>query len=319
VIVAGIDEAGYGPVLGPLVVSAAAFDVPAVMADVCLWKALKGGVCNRVSARDRRIVIADSKKLHKRADGPGQLERSVLSVWASSHETPPTLRAALGAWSPHVVDDFNAYPWYRENDPALPFAADAGAIRIAGSTLRRAADAADIRFAGFWTEPLAEGHFNRLVGNTRNKAVVLLGLTLRLIQRIGEAFPDREIRFLVDKQGGRGFYRVPLMRAFEGATLTVVEEGAEISAYQLRRARAPWHISFSAKGEDQHLPIALASLTSKYLREMLMHCFNAFWTRHAPDVAPTAGYYTDGQRFIGEVQAVAARLGVPRDQMVRVR
>ena len=46
-IVAGIDEAGYGPWLGPLVVSAAALRVPPELAEVDLWKTLSAGVAVR--------------------------------------------------------------------------------------------------------------------------------------------------------------------------------------------------------------------------------------------------------------------------------
>ena len=59
---------------------------------------------------------------------------------------------------------------------------------------------------------------------------------------------------------------------------------------------------FQPKGE-RHLPTALASMTAKYLRELAMRPFNAFWQRHVPGLAPTAGYPSDSRRFWNEIRA----------------
>ena len=65
-IYAGIDEAGYGPMLGPLCIGATVFrvrdhDPEAGAPD--LWRLLRGAVCRKRSDRRRRIAVDDSKKL----------------------------------------------------------------------------------------------------------------------------------------------------------------------------------------------------------------------------------------------------------------
>ena len=45
------------------------------------------------------------------------------------------------------------------------------------------------------------------------------------------------------------------------------------------------------------MPAALASMTSKYLRELAMRAFNEFWCGRVHDLAPTAGYPRDARRF----------------------
>ncbi|HUN81532.1 MAG TPA: hypothetical protein VMV81_08495 [Phycisphaerae bacterium] len=319
VILVGIDEAGYGPVVGPLVISATAFEVPREMADRSLWAILRSSVTRSQTAKGSRLVILDSKKLHKPQEGIGRIERTALATVGAWGGIPPALKALVGMVAPQTLDHVGEYPWYRESDPALPIMADANRIRISSSLLKKNAEAQGVKLAGFWSEVLLEGHFNRLVGNTNNKAVVLLGLTLRLMQRVADAHPGKEIRFLIDKQGARDQYAPKLLAAFESRTLKVVAEGHEYSEYEMVDSQSRWQISFAMEGEDRHLPTALASVLSKYLREAFMSCVNSYWRGHIPDLAPTAGYYGDGQRFIRAITPHAARLGIAREIFVRDR
>lgn len=67
------------------------------------------------------------------------------------------------------------------------------------------------------------------------------------------------------------------------------------------------------------MSVALASMLCKYLREALMRRFNAFWRQHLPDVKPTAGYHTDGERFMRDTAAKRKDLGIGDEQLVRCR
>lgn len=318
-IIAGIDEAGYGPILGPLVVSASAFEVPLAVVSTNLWQHLKSCVTSKASGRDSRVCIQDSKKLYKPNDGIGKLERTVLSVVGAAGEVPEKLHGLLRRVAPDATGKMAEYPWYRASDPALPREADAGGVRLSAGILRREMEAVGVRPVGFFSEVLLEGHYNRLVSGTQNKAVVLLGLTLRLIQRISEAYPSSPIHFYVDKQGARDHYANPLLRAFEGRHLRVIHEDSESSAYELTRDASSWRVSFHQSGESKHLPVALASCMSKYLREVLMGCFNEYWAGQIPELKPTAGYYQDGLRFLKDIRERAKALGIERERLVRSR
>src|ERR1051326_1133418 len=81
-ILAGIDEAGYGPLLGPLVVGCSAFEIEgdAMGPLPCLWKRLRRLVSRNRLRSGRKIQINDSKAVYNPTVGVRELERAVLAV-----------------------------------------------------------------------------------------------------------------------------------------------------------------------------------------------------------------------------------------------
>ena len=50
-----------------------------------------------------------------------------------------------------------------------------------------------------------------------------------------------------------------------------------------------------------------------------MAMFNAFWQARVPELTATAGYYTDGRRFFGEILPAMKKLSVDREILYRCR
>jgi hypothetical protein len=87
----------------------------------------------------------------------------------------------------------------------------------------------------------------------------------------------------------------------------------------LERDGAPWRVEFREQAERACLPVALASMTAKLVRELMMERFNAFFHAHQPEVKPTAGYVQDARRFLAETAELRGRLGIRDADVIRQR
>ena len=309
--VVGIDEAGYSPLLGPLVVSAAGFEAEAVPAD--WWAELKLPRAAGGAARSALPPVDDSKKIYTPSKGAAGLELAVLAFLKAIGRAPTTLRLLLDCLDAQV--DTDAYPWYRGADVSLPFAAEPEAIDRAAGELSRTFENSGIRFTGFRSEPMAVGDYNARLHLHDKKSLVLFQSTLELVSVFLR--PGKAARFLVDKQGARNFYGELISQYFFGCRVQRKVESKKISEYSVRHNTAEFDISFCMKGDAFHLPIALASMCSKYVRELFMEMFNRYWRSVRPGIRPTSGYQLDGRRFIEGISASPEYAEIPRSLLVR--
>jgi ribonuclease HII len=326
-VYAGIDEAGYGPLLGPLCVAASVFVLDshdAATGAPNLWSKLACAVCRMPRDKRRRVAIDDSKKLKTPNDGPAHplrhLERGVLSFASSMSETvaplPPddsSLFAQLGASVPHAPEA----PWYDGNMP-LPTAHERAELEIAGAMVRRALGRAGVRCALLRCETIDAGEFNRRYALSRNKAGVSFDSVVRLIDEIWARWPDAHPRIVVDRQGGREHYRGALAMCFPDAEIQILAETERVSRYVMHRAGRTAVVSFETECERAHLPTALASMTAKFVRELFMARFNRWFHERLPTVKPTAGYSLDGRRWLDEAQPSLRAMGIEHECLVRL-
>ncbi|HZZ41789.1 MAG TPA: hypothetical protein VFE58_02530 [Tepidisphaeraceae bacterium] len=322
-VIAGIDEAGYGPLLGPLVVGCCAFEVQGHPPDAelpCLWSKLKKLVSKNRLRSGKKIHVNDSKAVYSPSIGIKELERGVLSIAASYAPWPENLKSFLAHVSPDVVAELDEYPWYR---PAagerFPCEIDGMGTKLFANGLRHEMDRVGTRCVHYAARVLPEKQLNRQLIATRNKSSVLFSVAAMHLDHLLRHYGTQNLVIYCDRQGGREHYGHLLRLMFDEWSLEIIGEADGRSEYRLHRGDHSVQIVFCEKAEAQCMSVAAASMLCKYLREVLMRRFNAYWREQIPGVAPTAGYYSDGMRFLKEIDARRLELGIPDDHLIRCR
>ncbi len=339
-ILAGIDEAGYGPTLGPLVVSASVFRVPGTPARPTtgclpdLWEALSLAITRKPDKT--RIAVNDSKKLFNQKKGLRNLEEAVLAFVRLKHgSTPRDLRALLqlvarrgvrsaGAKAQTADQYLDEYPWYRGRNVDLPVDTFTNIIEKRSTLLRSTLDAAGVEVLGLAAWPMDVLELNRSLQELENKAKVSFEAVSSFIRRVWKQFPGEDVEVHVDRQGGRMHYARPLFEKVRPRSIRIEKETEDLSVYELCRERtdkaaSSFRVVFATDCEELCLPVALASMLSKYLREAHMILLNRFWKEHRADLKPTAGYALDARRFLREIEPLCSRLGIDEAALVRRR
>lgn len=310
----GLDEAGYGPNLGPLVLASTACQV-AADAPACLWTHLPAAVRKKEHPDDGRLLIDDSKKVYDGKHGFARLETGVLAV----------LQAACGfALSDYLSDcslgtaaqDLADEPWF---DPtqALPSAVPAdtlAAIRTALTTASAAVVWGPIR-----TVVIPAPRFNRLLDEWKLKSGVLATGVLALLRATLDLPGGAPVEIAVDKLGGRHFYAPLVNEAFPDGWVRVVREGPDLCEYVVYGLAREIRLRFEPRADGAHLNVALASMAAKYLREVCMAQFNRYWVGRVPGLKPTAGYPVDAARFYAAIRAPMATDGTAEHLVWRAK
>jgi hypothetical protein len=220
-ILIGMDEAGYGPNYGPLVVAATAWRAPdppcrapsltsaptpnlpptttaqlspqsairnpqsAIDTAPDLYRLLRRIVAKKPGTH--RLAVADSKKLYSPGHGLGQLERGLHTVLRSIGHAPttwPTLVERLRA-DPH--DHHKNACWPHDFEIALPIDADAEELQQLATEFGHACAAADVQPLLVRARLVYPAEFNDLVTHHGTKGAALSHITATLLREVIEA------------------------------------------------------------------------------------------------------------------------------------
>jgi ribonuclease HII len=317
-VLVGIDEAGYGPLLGPLVVSSSAFEVPDEVLKADMWGLLKDSVSRHRSRLSGRLLINDSKQAYNKSIGITHLQRTVLAVMKCLGQEPQTIAELLWLVCPDCLSRLGAYPWYQRLD-LCRLDANPADIAVASDVFSR--NLAKHKIRPLWLKSccLDVAYYNRMVENVKNKAGVLFTAAAALIQHAFDNLKGGMLQIIVDRQGGRMNYTASLRKMFPELALQVLQEDDNDSSYELKDGHKTMRIHFVVGADERFLPAALGSMVCKYVRELLNGRMNEYFIGFNPSLRPTAGYWKDGQRFVEDLKKHLPDTKYDRHQLIRIR
>lgn len=322
-LVIGVDEAGYGPSMGPLTICATAWRVPVDLNASEMTSMLEPEfLAKPIKQNSSHVPIGDSKKIHRDTYA---VEGLILGARFLSFSIDGTVSTE---WDTQIAkfasEDWNrlsSIPWYDKQpsvhcdvlDNIFPNQADYFQAAM------KKTQSHGIRLAGIRMRVIDEIEFNRQVDRTGNKSTLLseasLGLVKQVILELGEKVEDIEV--YCDKHGGRNRYQAILTYSFDEEWFDIEIESRGCSRYQSKWAEHAMQIQFKVDG-DSIFPSAAASIIAKWTREELMNRLNGFWQSKVVDgLKPTAGYYVDAMRFAKQIDGAVKNLGLATDQWWR--
>ncbi|MEP3478844.1 MAG: hypothetical protein ABJZ55_06325 [Fuerstiella sp.] len=320
-VLIGTDEAGYGPNLGPLVITAVTWMLPDGTKPADLPQLLADVISDKADRQHRTLQIADSKQVYQAGKSLQNLELGVLAFLRTMKIDPPDL-SALGKFlaSSTFAAGYQALCGTDTlGDVQLPQTDCQPVVDDIAARLSDALKRTGIVCSKIESRIMFAEEFNRLVDATGSKGVVLSEATLKLVRsavdaaRGGPHAKQAEAGWVVcDKHGGRNRYDGLISDAFDDELVFRIQESRPSSRYRASNLE----FCFRTKAEEL-MPVALASMVSKYVRELTMGQFNRFWQSQVSDLKPTKGYPVDALRFWEAIEGEVDSLGLAKDTLWR--
>jgi len=279
-VYSGIDEAGLGPLFGPLAI---------VRTNVAVDKNLSIQDVNSMFTQSK-TGVADSKMVYGEETDMKILEAVALSgaKWLSKGKVPKTASEFFEMMGEKPSERTSEWMQGAEN-LKLPIAA----TEIKDWKLE------GIEPVGYNGSIIHPYELNREKERGINKANLELSHIGKLVSENPRGFKD--IHLSIDRLGGRRYYAQPLQSMMPESVVKTIEEGGKLCQYSCTNQDQHIFVEFVVAAEDYSSVVALSSCLAKYTRELHMTLFNNYWSGKFPKVSPTNGYWMDAVRWMRQL------------------
>jgi ribonuclease HII len=296
--VLGIDENGLGPRLGPLVATAVGFELDSYAPKVLRKLGARLGLddSKQVSGFGQ-MAHAESVALAVIEAVTGDLPRcSDEALRCMSIDSDEVLQRLCPTESMHQC-------WQPSHSVALP--AFGGAVDDGRRILDR------LRLAGVrvWHGRSAiacAGMLNHKAAFGQNRLRVNLSLFERLLLEARSAATG-DVYAICGMVGGIRFYPA-YVQHFSREALELLSAPKGWCSY---RVAGFGELHFVVDADRLHLPVALASIVGKYLRELAMARLHHFYVGHELSLPKVSGYHEPRtEQFVRRTATLRRRLGI---------
>ncbi|MFO0944221.1 MAG: hypothetical protein U0930_26225 [Pirellulales bacterium] len=264
-LLVGVDEAGYGPNLGPFVIGGSAWIVPEELDEAIFINLLdqEQFQCRSFSTGCSHVPIGDSKKLYRSGDTLQSLEIGLLSLVESLGNSASSVAQLVDLLCGNGVFPSQP-PWYSDLG-SLPVPFDEQLkpeIKRLSQQASQRLDKHGIRLVAVSSRVVAEPEFNRQVEKLGSKGLLLSRATFELISKLLSSAPELPAEIFCDRQGGRTNY-LPLLMDWKPDDWFIELERTKLRCSYRSSGDSSYTIHFTIGG-DNFAPTALASMAAKY-------------------------------------------------------
>ncbi len=297
--VLGADENGLGPRLGPLIATAVLMETPSYEVESLSKFGISLGISDsKASSSFGRMSGAESLSLALVERISGVLPRSYDELLDALS------LQGRGALTSPCPDEAVAQCW----SAAISLPAFGGDPSRGHEALERLEERG-VRLLRVRSGLACPGVLNRERDAGRNKLAMDLALFEGLILDARSSL-DAPLLAICGMVGGMRRY-APRFREVEEKAVEILREVKGESRYRLEGVG---EVSFEVKADARHLPVSLASMVGKYVRELSMERINRFYRGQLPGLRQASGYHDPvTARFVEESAPLRARLRIADD------
>ena len=239
----GTDEAGYGPNLGPLVISVSVWTAERDLDGAEMYERLRPVVCQAKNKRTLKsnpgsFLLDDSKKLYQGqndAAGLKYLEYALLSALRSLGRITDkaSFSDLFNALAVCNEQTYQLPPWEEPESTQLPIDADKSYLDETTAAFKRIQEESGIHLTDLRSDVVFPARFNAQCDALGNKSTLLSKTTLNLLKFALKNCPGETVVWC-DKHGGRNLYADLLNECFnESSEQQIVKSRSEKDDDQL--------------------------------------------------------------------------------------